>query len=542
MKNRFIFGLSLLALTGVFIVNGCKTTATDPTYVALAEIRFADFHQADPIQFFVIPPNATQRDSASWTPTPTTYGMITPYFSNIATSRAAGETYHLRAMNVITKVFEADEFVTLKPGDRYTWLITGHGDNNGGKFDPTLISDNVPGNQPTSVSYFRFVNVSPDYPTLSLKVGDPLSGQNIGTEPYKGVGSYTAVPFGRDTSITFFIVDPGGNVLGLLAGVEVDTGGYPYRTVTWGGQDQAHRIKDVNGNTTLTDTVRIHIWNDDPSLGNDFYGGSVPQSFRYNLINALIPPAYPNAVLLDYTTAGGLAIVINNNTSYDYNHLLPDSLAPKEFEWDPKNPNVAFQVPTVISPYNPGTDKLYFNMVQPIGSAPSTADPVLFRFFAGNSAPGGGILKSDQLYSIIVYDTVKKPVSLESSGYDSSAGVATIPIPLVSSANTAMLVFGNMLAPVKGSQTPNKAKFTISGITRTNKVGLPKTFDTVSVAPGTINIDATVNSGAESAPTFTFSPEAGGIYEVFLVGKRDYPNPTSPYQKHWIAVRVNPIR
>jgi hypothetical protein len=547
MKNRFFLGLSLFALIGVFIINGCKSTATDPTYVALAEIRFADFHQADPVQFYLIPPNASSHDSASLTPTPLTYGIITPYITNIPTNRTVGETYHLRAVNATTHVAEGDEYVTLKPGDKYTWLITGNPDASGGKFDTTLINDAIPSNK-SSLAWFRFVNVVPNS-TLSLRVGDPLAGQLIGTQKYDGYGPYVGIPFGHDTSVTFYVVDQNGSVLSLLSGIEIDTGSY--KTVTWGGQDQNHRIT-INGGTTLNDTSRIRIWDD--NSGVDFYGGSVPQSFRYNFINALIPPSpdtnrIRKTALVDYTQSpnNGLAVIINDNSDYNYNHLQPFSFGPSAYA-DPNNSNVVLQVPNVISPFNPVSDKIYFKLVAPFnnGASPSSSDSILFRFFSGLSG-STGVLKNDQQYTIIVYDTVKKSDPKQPdyvAPYDSANGVATIPVPLNPIQNSAIILFGNMLAPLKSVvlSNTNKAKFVISGVTRTNKVALPKTYDTVSVPAGTpVTITATVTSTIVSSdPDYTFTlnnPESGAIYEVFLVGKRD---PNVPYTPKWVAVRVNP--
>src|SRR5437764_45196 len=137
MKTRLLLGFSFFALFGAFIINGCKTTATDPGYVALAEIRFADFHQVQPIKIYMAPKGQSVQDSNK-TPTPLTYGIVTPYFTGIETNRDAGKTYILTAVNALTNATVQQHEITLKPGDRYTWVISG----GAGTFDEFIISDN----------------------------------------------------------------------------------------------------------------------------------------------------------------------------------------------------------------------------------------------------------------------------------------------------------------------------------------------------------------------------------------------------------------
>ena len=538
MKNRVFLGLFLSSLIGAFILNGCKATATDPTYVGLAEIRFADYHQVEPLQFFMYPVNANHTDSlgADKTPTPTTYGIITPYITNIPTNRSAGQAYSLVAVNAVSKVVVAHVNVTLHPNDRYTWLVAG----NSGTFDQTLINDAPPENPAASVSYFRFINVTPGANSSEdLRVGDPLNGFSIATGiTYLQISNYVGVHTALDTSVTLYVVDHNtGVVLGRLSGVSLDSGGY--HTVTWGGSVQ--RLYDQNGNTSLNDTTRIRIWNDDPTQGVDLTY-SVPTSFRFNIINALVPPNSPNGTtLIDYSQTNGLALVINNNTSYDYKALQPFSFAP--LSYFTTGDGVAYQVPTTI-PFNPGTDKIYIKMVEPIGSSPNPNDPILFRFYAGLTGATGQF-KSDQLYTIIVFDTVKKsdPKQLDyTPPYDSAAWIATVPVTDVPIAGSARIVYGNMLAPViKLPATPNKGVFTVSGFPASKKITSPKTYDsvTVPISAGAITITASVNSATENY-SVTFTPEDGAIYEAFLVGQRGRSD--GKWGPHFIVVRVNPIR
>jgi hypothetical protein len=543
MKIRLYLGLSILALAGAFIMNGCKATATDPTYVALAEIRFADYHQRDPIKIYMYPQNATSSDSIAKTPTPLTYGIITPYFTNLPTNRDAGMTYHLIAVDALnTTVAKTD--VTLKPGDRFTWLITGPG-GSGGAYDQTLISDNPPANQPQNLAYYRFVNVSKGH-TLDLRIEDPLSGFAVASGVQYGTFSpYVGIDTAKFKSVTFYVVE-NGTVLGRLTGIDLVPGSY--HTVTWGGQDtsgggQFRSVDPITGLHTLNDTTRIRIWNDDPNQGVD-QTYAVPQAIRFNIINALLPPTNPTASFIDYTQSGGLAIIINNNTDYDFNGLMPFSLAPPAVSTTNGVPN---QIPMSM-PFTPGTDKLYIQFVKPNGTKPSPADKILFRFYAGPTGLGSMPFISDQLYTIVVYDTVRKnpPVSTQAQGYDSNF-VATIPIPDVPRAGMAHILVGKMLAnPVKPLTVSLENKgliFTVSdGITTQTASKITKTKDVDTSIWVSAGSTVTLSAQISTDPLYTspsFVAEDGAIYEAFLVGGRGRSD-GDKYGPRWMIVRINP--
>ncbi|MFI5264147.1 MAG: hypothetical protein ACHQM6_06500 [Candidatus Kapaibacterium sp.] len=556
MKNRILLSVSLLALAAVAVVmNGCKDTATDPTYVALAELRFANYHQIDPIQIYMYPQNATPTDSLTRTATAMTYGIVTGYINNLPTNRTAGMKYHLVAMLAGTKTIVAYDDVVLMPGDKKTWIISGNG-GQGGVFDHTLIDDIPPANQSTDLAYFRFINVTPAYTNLDILVGDPLGGKLLaGNVAYKSVSPYAGLTVARDTTVTFYVVDHNnGTVLSRLSGVGLSAG--TYHTLTWGGEDQAHRIPDpTSGTLTLNDTVRIRIIGDDEQ-GTDVTT-TAPLTFRFNVINALIPPQFPNAKILDYMATGGLAIVINNNTVFDYQGLDTFSLAPASIRIpnDPTNPVYAV-VPTTTNM----VDKIYFEFLKPAFKNPSSSDNILFRFFAGSPRSS---IKSDQLYAVVVFDTVRAPTSLINAGYDSSGGTLTVPIPDIPKKDSARIVLGYMLAnpapPLKNTAN-NKDSFYVdfgdgkgyildksdysTGRFAKNLGNSTKTFDSslVVAADGrTINIKS-VLSGFPDVP-FSFVPESGAIYEAFEVGRRGGTNglrSDGKYGPHFMVIRVNP--
>ncbi len=538
MKNRLFIGFSLFILAvGMVVINGCKDTATDPGYIPLAEIRFANFHQVQPIQIFMYPESATPADSATLTPTAMTYGLVTPYLNNLSTNRATGKKYHLVALEPDTKVVVADDYVTLMPGDKKTWLISGNGGT--ASVDHTLIEDNPPSGGQPNLAYFRFVNVTPDHTPLNLVVGDPLKGMVLASNiAYKGVSQYVGIPTANDTSITLYVTDPSNNnVLGRLAGVGLGAG--TYRTITWGGADA--RIPDpTTGLLTLNDTVRIRIFDDDP--GTDITV-TPPLTFRFNFINALLPPNIAvNKVLIDYSLTGGLNLVINNNTSYDYTGLMPFSLAPPSPSAFPpaqadNGALVYNQIPATI----PMVDVLYFKLVKPFNGAknPSSLDTNLFRLYANKN-----IIKSDQLYTILVYDTVKKNDSKATNNnapYDSAAGTMTVPIPDVPVAGSARIILGYALAgpnkPLPATSN-NNAIFSVNGVVDT-KIKNVKAFDSsITVSVGHVDLEAKVSTDTDVH--FGFNAEDGAIYEAFLVGQRGRHD--GLYDPKFIVVRVNPVR
>ncbi len=541
MKNRLFLQFSLLALViGAFMINGCKDTATDPGYVALAEIRFANYHQVQPIQIYMYPQKATSADSGSKTPTAMTYGKVTPYFNNLPTNRTTGQNYHLVAKIGGTNTIIAEETVTLFPDDKRTWLISG----NDGKYDSKIIDDKHPTANDTTHAFFRFLNVDPNNEPggLSLMIGDPYSGTPLATlQHYQTASAYQPIPIQYtkgnpplpiDTSVTFYVVNSAGVVLSRLSGVGLSAGSY--HTLTWGGATV--RIPDpTTGKNVLDDTVRIRILDDD-QLGTD-QTLTAPLTFRYNIINALVVPVGMVGKSLDYTTYGGLNIVINNNTAYDYQGIQPFNPVP--YHGNITGDGVFSSVPATI----PLVDVIYVKMVKPFpgAKAPSVLDTNLFRLYAQHP-----IIKSDQIYSVVVYDTAR-PYKVNAADntppYDSAGGSITVPVPDVPVAGNARIVLLYALAfPYSGSKTSNNpAKFTYdigAGPILVPKVKSVRNFDsTITVPAGNVTLEATV---LETDVKTSFNAESGAIYEAVFVGQRGRPDPNDAYKPRFIIVRVNP--
>jgi hypothetical protein len=539
MKNRLLLQFSVFALlAAVVAIGGCKYTTTDPGYVALAEIRFLDYHQVQPIQIYMYPQNSTSADSLTKTPTAMTYGIVTPYFTNLPTNRTVGEKYHLVAkIPGGTKTIVADTFITLMPNDKKSWLISG----DSGIYSGTIIDDSPPANQNQNLAYFRFLNINADFPSLSMIVGDPISGMPLATNvAYRTASPYVGIQTSADTTVTFYVVGPTGAVLGRIAGVGLAAG--THHTLTWGGATD--RIPDpTTGLLTLNDTVRIRIIDDD-QLGTDLTV-TPPLTFRYNIINALVPPNGGAPGFIDYTVSGGLSIVINNNTAYDYTKV--DTFQPVPWHGNMTSDGVFEAVPATI----PLVTINYIKMVRPFPGAksPSTLDSILFRLYTNSK-----VIVSDEIYSIIVFDTVKRAVPKTTdydyaAPYDSAYGTLTLPIPDVPIANSARIVLAYVLAdPVKplSKTSNNSAKLYVNGVQDTksftaSKLGaVTKTADTSIVVPAgqLVTFKATVSTDPDYSTSFT--PDPGGIYEVLLVGQRGRGADAAKYGPRWMIVKVNP--
>ncbi|HYM21521.1 MAG TPA: hypothetical protein VEW28_11040 [Candidatus Kapabacteria bacterium] len=534
--------LTALAVFGVMVLSSCKDNAPDPGYVNYAQFRAMEFVQQTPIQVFMYRADNIA-DTEFVTQTALTYGVSTVYQNNIPTARGAGQLYHCVAIVAGTSnpaIVVATTDVTLFPGDKQTWVIYDK-DPSSGQYPSAVLNDNTPSGNSNTLAYFRFINTtppsSPNLQNIHLMVGDPWHGLEItptGGVPFKAVTSYKGLPVAKDTTVTFYVTDntsPVPVILGRLAGIALQGG--TYHTVTWGGQlDQNSRKIDNNGNHVLDDTVRIHLF-DDNQLGNDQL--PVPQTLRFNFVNALMPSTIHSPAFVDYTLAATqMSLVINNNTVYDAQGLAPFSTyaAPYNVTSD----GVLQVVPKTV----PLTGLVYVKCVKAYGAGqnPSPSDSILFRFYANSQ-----LIKSDQLYSLVVFDTVKKQNPTAAAPYDSSAGVTTIPIPDQPEPGAgAIIVVANTVSSYKAtgtSVTAANASISVNGTTLT-KVVAPKTFDKSIQPVGPVTIAGSLNNKTETVPSVTFNAVAGGIYEVLLVGDRGRPD--GNYKPHFMVILTNPIQ
>jgi hypothetical protein len=451
----------------------------------------------------------------------------------LSTARGAGQQYHLVALLGGTTNVLAQTDITLMPGDKYTWVLF---EPNGGDYHAKVIKDVPVANSSASMAYFRFLNVTPGT-VEHLYVGDPNGTDLSGAIDFMGISEYKGIPTSFDTTVTFFVTDANNNILGRLAGVSLSGGSY--HTIAWGGQlDQSCRSTDFSGNHVPDDTVRVHMF-DDNEAGNDML--PVPVTMRYNIINALIPPTFGARLNYpDYTASGGLNVVINNNTTYDYKNVMPFTPLPYSGT-EPANSNVQMSDPKAI----PYTGLAYIKLVKPSGANPSFSDSILFRFYGTTSR-----IVSDQLVSFIVFDTTQssKTAMTAAAPYDSSKGVYTLQVPDQSSATSATIVFVNLLTGYKSTATNLKGDFMIGSNAVTSmqpKPTAPAIFTNIPAGQeitisGVINKYSTPSTPEPILPDFKFTPQAGGIYEVLCVGQRNRADGNAKYLPQFIVIRTNP--
>ena len=237
-SNRAFYALAaILLLTVGSMVSGCKDTAPDPGYVDFASARVMYFGKCTPMQIFYYP--AGTKDTVLLTPSPLTYGVSTPYVTNFPTGRGAGQTYHFIAKQAGTQNVFAETDITMKPGDKQSWIIFDKGAS--ATYAHKVISDNAPAGTSAQNAYFRFLNSSEDHPSLMIRVGDPLNGSILADlTAYKELSPYTPIPTRADTTVTFFVTDPSGVILARLAGISLAGGSF--HTISWGGQSDSRQI------------------------------------------------------------------------------------------------------------------------------------------------------------------------------------------------------------------------------------------------------------------------------------------------------------
>ncbi len=534
MKNTGIkksYLIAVLLLAGfASLLSSCKDTAPDPSYVDFGLIRIMEFVQCDPIQIDLITDGTT--DTVHLTPTAMTYGVATPYVNNLPTARGAGQKYHLVARLAGPKTVIAEDNVTLFPGDKYTWVIFNNDKHDGGPNPKLLVRDNPATATDNSYSYFRFMNTNAD--EMIVKINDPISGDALGGAiAGMNIGNYIGLKTKTDTTVTFFVVRTSdGAVMGRLAGVSLGPG--EYHTITWGGQlDSDCRKTDINGDHVLDDTLRVHLYDDNTS-GTDLL--PVQQTLRFNVVNALVPPAFPTPLLVNYMdpNSPGMAIVINNNTVYDFQGL-------KAFQAAPGYQDGGTGIWNAYPKSLPLNSLTYFKTVRPIGQNPSSGDSILFRFYANSQ-----VIVSDQLMSVVIYDTVKKFNASQAIPYDSAAGVTTIMIPDEPQPNNAIIVLANTTpAPYKGTSVTGQ-KFYVNGtLIPSIKASSLKNSAIIrdipaDGSPTTVTGSWSFKLSGNDTPvdiSTTFTPEKGGIYEVLAVGRGNDPNGYTP---HFMVIRTNP--
>lgn len=544
MKNRLVslFALCAILLSGAFFTS-CEDTATIPEATFFGQVRVMNFAVCAGIEsydVYLYPENGPADTIAK--ALGLAYGISTPYITNLSTNKGAGQNYTLVVRGAGSKAGDLIKTtITVKPNDKWSFVILSLAGND---LEYKLISDNPTSPTAANEAYFRFMNTMPgdDPGPIMIRIDDPVNGQQLTSGPiaYKDISDYVGFKTATDTTLTFYAVKSDGTVLGRLAGVSLEGGSYI--TMTWGGNCKYRPQEE--GVLVRDDSNRIRLFGDS-DLGNDVTI-PVPQTMRINYVNALVnislSESDPRFAGLFYQQLG---VVIDNDTRYNFPNMTPFSVGPApraDRTKDLGNGSMYFENYPIAFPLNDAVNVKGFKMDP---AQPSVRGVMLFDYRAGPRED----IKSDMLTTLVVHDTIrfskkisadKKDTSYVIAPLDSARYQFAMEVPDVPNASKAKLVLANALSPgYKSSATVTNIKYYLNDnqVTTSGNWSVKK-YQTEEMDPGTISIKATLNTTPVEEVSTSFSAEAGGIYEVLLVGCRNHPN--SAYRPRFIILRANP--
>ncbi|HEY6171602.1 MAG TPA: hypothetical protein VIX80_04995 [Candidatus Kapabacteria bacterium] len=548
MKNRLVslFTLCVILLSGAFFI-GCEDTATLPEPSFFGQIRVMNFSVCAGVSsydVYLYPENAAPDTIAK--ALGLAYGIATPYITNLGTNKGAGQNYTLVVRGAGAKSGDLIKTtILIKPNDKWTFVVLSEAGD--GTPEYKLINDNPTSPAVANMAYFRFMNTMPgsDPGDITVRIDDPISGTPLTLNPvaYKNISDYEGIQTATDKTVTFYAVRTSDNVvLGRLAGVSLEGGSYT--TMTWGGNCPEKYRPQEDGVLIRDDSSRIRLFGDS-GVGNDVTI-PVPSTMRINYVNALVNPNVPESdprfTALHYQHLG---VVIDNDTRYNFPSMTPFSVgpAPTKTEVLP-NGSIYYENNPISFPLNDAVNVKGFKMDP---AQPDVRGVLLFDYRAGVRAD----IKSDMLTTFVVHDSIrfvkklsadKRDTSYLVSALDSARGQFIIAVPDVPDANNPTIVLANALAPgYKSSATVTNVKFYLNDAQETTTGNWsPKKYQTVKMPtpPGTYTVKATLNTTPVEEFSTTFTADAGGIYEVLLVGERNHTN--SNFQPRFIVLRVNP--
>jgi hypothetical protein len=543
--QRIFFVVAILAVLG--LMNGCKTQVTDPLPTDFAQIRAINFATCStPFDIYI------EQDGAPLDTLPAIqnlgFGLAAVYNNNLP-AVPAGTVYHVylhHVNNRLSVLNHAD--ITVHPGEK--WGVAIYYDPTTQTYPMDVIHDpnNGQGTGVTDKVYVRFLNTNSSYPNLNVYINDNQNGDvlvpNPG-EPFRGMTPYVPLGFKTDTSYTFFIVDPANNnnVVARLAGVSFEPGSY--HTISYTG-DPCQEAKSPAGNPI--DSLRVHLY-DDNFAGNDITT-PIPQTFRYNFINALIPDPNVDQTKVRYYTQ--LGIVINNDGNITFPGLTPFSVAPDQSStpWGIQNHGQSYvdavggTIYPILCTSTQLTQAIDVKGYRTDNVAAGGRGQLLFDYRAGRRTD----ILSDIPTSLIVMDTCA-PLSVT---FVDSTAIFEVAVPLPDNApsGSAILVFVNALARANSAvNTVNQASFSINSnpvpLFQKKPIASYDNKEAPIAADGStaITIDANFAKGTK-APfaqiedfTVKFAPKPGKIYEIVLVGQRQNLNNFGP---RILIIETNP--
>ncbi len=551
--NRKHLSVSLAIVLGiVLVVDGCKAPTVDYQISQFATLRVMNFAttcgtsisssgDVSPMDAYFFPAN--QSRSAVPNVLNLSYGQASVY-SNLLPSTLDSivvtphliQTVDLRTTLMLAPPSSANT-------GKYSFLITV--DPNSGQFVHTLIQDGVM-NPDTNFAYVRFINLQPNTGRLTMHVNNPATGDLIDTASYGTVSRYVPIRTKLDTSFAFIVTNSSNQIVTTLA-YQTFTGANCYTLVYSGDLCGTLAANPGDSLVHLADTLRLRAF-DDNSLGNDLTN-PVLQTFRYNIINDIVPTLYPydsshpNANVVGFQIngaafpefygfsippvpvyqGGGENFTGLASGAYDVNYqsaVVPNPLVVQGFATD-----------------NAGSfQKLLFTAGNTT-AAPLSETNLLKP--SNNNLP----------WSIMFYDTVPTPFQVDtgllSHDLSNSSHYAIMQMPNISYADSVTLVLVAGIVPVKPNAgapsnytlfyiQPNSGNLVQGPLNAgggQSTASSPKVIQ-LPLSPGTtenIVVADSIGNGKGSAntrvggSTTNFTAQAGGIYEIVSMGTKVNP-------------------
>lgn len=534
MKTRTIrvVAFCLLALSAGFGLNSCNPPLESPSVgtADFSSIRIMNFAECDrPFDLFIYKEGS--RDTVINRALP--YGVGSAYATNLLPGTYTVQLTHLNRRDAILQTI----FVTVGNRAQKTVILWKDGP------EAYTLKEEAPdhvGGADASMVYIRFLNTKQSVGNVRFTLDNPLNDPTFPDVAPRQLTGYVSLKHALDTTYAIYLTKPEGvdggkyQIVSRLAGASFAPGGF--YTVVFGGND--NNCRDTSAEKA--DTLRIRYF-DDNEAGNELTF-PVQQSLRFNFVNGLVTPAILAENQRNYEKVG---IVLNNDDRYLIPEMVAKQISPVLEVIDAGN--------TEREMFKTGfhtvawTDAILVTMYKKDGLTGQSRGTKLVDARVGNRKQ----VQSDQPFSIIICDTVNNTISNGFPAIDSSkVRTFSVPLPVVAAPDSVTLVLVNGLArfkiqpPTAGTQS----KFTVNGVTPSfwNTPQAQEKYSYYSLpAPvgGAIDVSVLAEIGRTevvNSITKSFRAEAGGVYEIVLVGQRQ--NTTSYGSPEVKVLYTNPKR
>jgi Domain of unknown function (DUF4397) len=541
--NRINSPFSLLAVFFVasLSMSGCKAPTVPyqiSQFSTLRIMNFAPFYGSNcsptaPMDAFWYPVGQARQTQAS------AYNILYGDASVYTNLIQSGNYNILVTPHLIPTTTDVQTTVTLAPNQKYSLVITRA---QSGQFNSEFIQDGV-SNPAQNLAYVRFMNLQPATGSLTVRVNDPVSGDIINpiSDSFGQVSTYVPLQTAMDTSYTFFLTNSSNQIITRL-GYQTFTGGNCY-TLVYAG-DPCQTLAKNNGDSTISsvDTLRLRAF-DDNSGGNDLTNPIVP-SFRFNIVNDIIPLSpYDQNNPSDST----IGFLVNAEGFQEFNNYT----IPAVHVYQGGGVNTAAMV---NGAYEVNYQSLQVpNPMNVQGFVPSTSLQLFYAKSLSESALVGATAAANynKPFTFLFYDTVSAKDTALSSQLASSSHYALLPVPDTSDPNSVIIEFISGI--VQEGQNKSTANYSLFYVTPTggSVVQAPSNASkgratgnsqilSIPLAAGTSSVFGVTDSIGEGGSganvrvfgnTSSFTAQAGGIYEIVSMGTKVDP--------HLLIMQVN---